>query len=190
MKKVVSVASVPFRAIGRILLRILRRIPRALGRLRFLRTPLVRLSKLRGRPLAVACGAILVVLVIAVIALKPGPDSDKQVRETLDRYAQATRDKDYQTLCDNLLASELVERIRSAGLPCEVALKTGLDDRQNPRLQVLAVEVNGDQAAARVRGEAVGELPGNATYRLVREDDEWRIASPGGSRGEFPSGAP
>ncbi|MDX6676639.1 MAG: hypothetical protein QOE31_691 [Solirubrobacteraceae bacterium] len=177
MKKVVSVASAPFRAIGRILLKILRQMLRALRRLRFLGTPLVKLSKLRGRPLAVAGGAILVLLIIAVITLKPGPDSDKQVRDTLDRYAQATRDKDYQTLCDDLYASALVERIRSAGLPCEVALKTGLEERRNPQLRVLAVEVTGDQAAAKVRSTAIGEVASVDTVRLLKEGDGWRVSS-------------
>jgi hypothetical protein len=177
MKKVVSVVSAPFRAIGRILLKILRQIMRPLRRLRFVGTPFVKLSKLRGRPLAVAGGAILVLLIIAVITLKPGPDSDKQVRETLDRYAAATRDKDYQTLCDDLLASELVEQILRSGLPCEVALKTGLDERKNPRLQVLAVEVSGDQAAARARTTAIGEPTSVDTIRLIRQDESWRVAS-------------
>jgi hypothetical protein len=173
MKKVVSVVSAPFRAISRIL----RQIMRPLRRLRFVGTPFVKLSKLRGRPLAVAGGAILVLLIIAVITLKPGPDSDKQVRETLDRYAAATRDKDYQTLCDDLLASELVEQILRSGLPCEVALKTGLDERKNPRLQVLAVEVSGDQAAARARTTAIGEPTSVDTIRLIRQDESWRVAS-------------
>jgi hypothetical protein len=177
MKKVVSAASAPFRAIGRILLKILRQIARALRRLRFLGTPFVKLSKLRGRPLAVAGGAILVLLIVAVITLKPGPDSDKQVRDTLDRYAQATRDKDYQTLCDDLYASALVERIRSAGLPCEVALKTGLEERRNPQLRVLAVEVSGDEAAAKVRSTAIGEVASVDTVRLLKEGDGWRVSS-------------
>jgi hypothetical protein len=177
MKKVVSVVSAPFRAIGRILLRILRQIVRAPRRLRLLGTPFVKLSKLRGRPLAIVGGAILVVLVIAVITLKPGPDSDKQVRETLDRYAQATRDKDYQTLCDDLYASALVERIRSAGLPCEVALKTGLEERRNPQLRVLAVEVTGNEAAAKIRSTAIGEVASVDTVRLLKEGGGWRVSS-------------
>jgi ketosteroid isomerase-like protein len=192
MKKVVSVVSAPFRAIGRILLKILRQIMRAPRRLRVLGTPFVKLSKLRGRPLAIAGGAILVLLIIAVITLKPGPDSDKQVRETLDRYAQATRDKDYQTLCDDLLASALVEQILRGGLPCEVALKTGLDERKNPRLQVLAVEVSGDQAAARARTTAIGEPTSVDTIRLVRQDESWRVASlqQPGSGASLPAAAP
>jgi hypothetical protein len=176
MKKVVSVVATPFRAIGRILLKLL-------GTLRFLRLlgkPIVKLSKLRGKALAIALAPILVVVVLLAIVLKPEPNQEEKVRATLDRYEAATRDKDYQTLCDDLLASELVERIRNAGLPCEVALRTGLENRVNPTLEVLAVEVNGDQADARVSGAAVGEPRGTDNYRLVREDDQWRIASSGG----------
>jgi|GEM_PF-6816154 len=170
MKKAVSVVSKPFRAIARILLKILRP-------LRLLGKPFVKLTKLRGKPLIVACALIFAVLLVAAVTLKPAPDSEEQVRATLDRYAAATREKDYQTLCDDLYASDLVERIRSAGLPCEVALRTGLEDRQNPQLQVQAVEVSGDQAAARVRSTAAGEVASVDTVRLVKEDDGWRVSS-------------
>jgi len=183
MKKVVSVVAKPLGALGRILLKLLRR-------LRFLRTPLVKLSKLRGRALVLACIPIVIVLILLVNALKPEPDRAKEVRATLDRYAAATRDKDYQTLCDKLLAADLVERIRNAGLPCEVALRTGLENRRNPTLKVLAVEVNGDQAVARVSGSAAGEVPGTANYRLVREEEHWRIASSGGPDDQLSSVGP
>jgi len=190
MKKVVSVAAKPLRALGSILLNLPRRL-RFLGPpLRFLGTRFVKLSQLRGKALVFACIPIVIVLILLFNALKPEPDREEEVRATLDRYAAATRDKDYQTLCDEMLASELVERIRNAGLPCEVALRTGLENRRNPTLKVLAVEVDGDQAVARVSGSAAGEVPGTDDYRLVREDDDWRIASSGGSDDEPPSVGP
>ena len=167
MKKVVSVVAKPLRGLGRILLKVLG----VLGRL------LVKLTKLRGRKLVFALVPIVVVLILLVIVLTPEPDSEEQVRETLDRYAEATREKDYQTLCDDLYASDLVERSRAAGLPCEVALRTGLEDRQNPQLQVLGVDVTGDTAAARVRSTAVGEVPSVDTIGLVKEDGNWKVAS-------------
>ena len=170
MKKVVSVVGKPFRALGRILLKILRP-------LRFAGGPLAKLSKLRGRQLVIACIPIAVVLILLVIVLKPSADKEQEVRETLDRFAAATRDKDYQTLCDDLYASDLVERIRAAGLPCEVALRTGLEDRQNPQLRVLAVELTGDTANARVRSTAAGEVASTDTVTLVKEGDHWKVSS-------------
>ncbi len=181
MKKVVSVVATPFRAIGRILLKILRP-------LRFLGKALVKLSKLRGKALVFALVPVVAVLVLLVIVFRPEPDREEEVRATLERYAAATRDKDYQTLCDELLASELVERIRNAGLPCEVALRTGLEDRQNPRLQVLDIEVNGDEARSRVRATAGGEPTAVVVVRLISEDGEWHVASLSepGSTAQFP----
>ena len=170
MKKVVSVVGKPFRFVGRFLLRLLRS-------LRFLGKPFARLGRLRGRPRIIAYAVLAVVVVGAVLVLKPGPNDTDAVGETLDNYAAATRDKDYQTICDDLYAEDLVERVREAGLPCEVALRTGLEDRQNPRLEVLGVEVNGDQALARVRSTAGGEPTSTDLVRLVKEDGGWRIAS-------------
>ncbi len=170
MKKVVSTVGKPFRAIGRLLVRVLRSV-RLLGR------PFARLGRLRGRARIIAFAILAVVVVGAVLLLKPGPNDNEAVADTLDDYAAATRDKDYQTICDDLYATDLVDRVRAAGLPCEVALRTGLEDRQNPRLEVLGVEVNGDQALARVRSTAGGEVPSTDLVRLVKEDGDWRVAS-------------
>jgi hypothetical protein len=170
MKKVVSAVGKPFRFIGRFLLRLLRS-------LRFLGKPFALLGRLKGKARIIALAVLAVVVVGAVLVLKPGPDDNEAVADTLDRYAAATRDKDYQTICDTLYAKDLLERVRAAGLPCEVALRTGLEDRQNPRLEVLGVEVNGDQALARVRSTAGGEPPSTDLVRLVKEDGDWHIAS-------------
>lgn len=170
MKKVVSKLAAPFRAIGRILLRILPLLGKPLAWLR-------KLTKLRGRKLVFALVPLVALVVLAVIVLKPEADQEQQVRETLDRYAAATRDKDYQELCDELLGSDLLERIRAAGLPCEVALRPKLEPLQNPQLQVLSVEVDGDRASARARTTAVGEPESVDTIQLVREDDGWRVTS-------------
>jgi hypothetical protein len=192
-KRVVSIVTWPLRFLRRLLgllLRAFRGLPKLLGKLRRLDAPLRKLAGLRGKPRIAALAILGVIVVIVVLSLRPGPDSEKDVRKTLDRYAQASRDKDYQTLCDDLLSNEIVDRIRSVGLPCEVALRTGLEGRQNPRLTVLGVEVNGDQALARVRGGAVGEPIGTSTYRLVREDGSWRIATSPGTESQSPGSAP
>ena len=170
MKKVASLVARPLRAIGRILLAILRRL-RLLGR------PLVMLSRLRGRALVLACIPIVILLIIVVLSLRPEPNREDEVRATLDRFAAATRDKDYQTLCDDLYADNLVENSREAGLPCEVALRTGLEDRKNPQLQVLSVQVDGDKASARVRSTAVGEVASVDTVGLERDGDHWKVSA-------------
>jgi|GEM_PF-6770360 len=135
------------------------------------------LAALKGRSRILALVVLAIAVVGVVLALRPAPNDEKDVRATLDRYAAATRSKDYQTLCDSLYARDLVQRIRAAGLPCEVALRTGLEDRRNPQLAVLGVEVSGDQALARTRSTAVGEQPSVDTIKLIKQDGGWRVAS-------------
>jgi hypothetical protein len=189
-KRVVSIITWPLRFLRRLLGLLLRLLRGLFGKLRKLDRPFRKLAGLRGKPRIAVLAVLGVIVIIVVLSLRPGPDSEKDVRKTLDRYAEASRDKDYQTLCDDLLSKEIVDRIRSVGLPCEVAVRTGLEDRGNLRLTVLGVEVNGDQALARVRGTATGEVPGTSTYRLVREDGGWRIATSPGSEGQSPGSAP
>lgn len=156
MRKLAAIVSAPFRALGRLL---------------------AKLAGLRGRARVAVYGGLLALAVFAVLVLRAGPDAEREVRATLEEYAEATRDKDYQRLCDELYARDLVERIRAAGLPCEVALRTGLENRQNPQLEVQAVEVSGDQALAKVRSSAAGEVPSVDTVRLVEQDGRWRVAA-------------
>jgi hypothetical protein len=187
--KVVAVLKSPFRLLGRLLRLLgkgLRRLGKPLGRLRkplgglfaLLGKLFGRLRGLKGKQRIAFAVVLAVAAVVVVLVLKPGGgDDSKDVRETLDRFAQATREKDYQTLCDELFATALAETIRSVGLPCEVAVRTGLENRENPQLRVIGIEVNGDQAFARTRSSAVGEKPALETLRLVREDGSWRLAS-------------
>jgi len=121
----------------------------------------------------------LLPVLLALVALSApgcGADDEGDVRETLDSFATAVAKKDYQQICDDLLAPDLVEEVRKAG-PCEVALKTGLEDRRNPRIVVRSVKLDGDKAEARVRSTADGEQPSEDVVQLVKVDGGWRIAS-------------
>jgi len=124
-----------------------------------------------------AAAAIVVVVLLVVLIGTCGSDEKQNVRDTLDRFGQATSEKDYQTLCDDLFATSLVEKLRTADQPCEVALRIGLSEVQSPTIEVLSVEVDGDKATALVRAEAVGQQPARETILLVREDGDWRISS-------------
>ena len=104
-------------------------------------------------------------------------NQEDQVRSTLDRFAKATASKDFQTLCDDLFATKLVDQVNQA-LPCELALKnSSLGDAQKPTLKVLSVKVDGDKATARVRSSAANQPPSEDTVGLIREKGDWRIIS-------------
>jgi hypothetical protein len=129
--------------------------------LRGVRRPLAGLLALAG--LLCACGG--------------GPSDTDRVREVVAAFGQATAAKDYQRLCDRLLAPKLVSKVEQQGLPCEVALKQGLGDVTAPKLTIGQIEVRGDAATADVRSTAAGEPPSRDTLQLLRVNDVWYIAS-------------
>jgi hypothetical protein len=105
------------------------------------------------------------------------PTDEEQVRTTLTAFSRATAAKDYQTLCDRLLAPSLISDLKKIGLPCEIALQQGLGEVKQPRLIVGTVTVKGKKASAEVRTSAEGQAPSKDTIELVRTDEGWRIAS-------------
>jgi hypothetical protein len=140
--------------------------------------PFRKLGSLKGRTRIIVFGLIAIIVVIGALQLRAGRDDQKLVRDTLEQYATASRNKDYQKLCDDLLASSYVKQTASSGLPCEVALRTALENVRNPTLTIGTIDVNGDRAAAKVTGSAAGQVPGTAVYTLIREDDAWKILPP------------
>jgi hypothetical protein len=105
------------------------------------------------------------------------PTDEEQVRTTLTAFSRATAAKDYQALCDKLLAPSLISDLKKIGLPCEIALQQGLGDVRQPRLIVGQVTVKGKTAVAEVRTTAEGETPSKDTVELERTEAGWRIAS-------------
>jgi hypothetical protein len=158
---------------------------------RRLPNPFKRLAGLKGKPRIAVIVILGVAVIVAVLALRPGPNAEKEVRSALDRYATATREKDYQTLCDSLFAKNIVDGLRSAALPCEVALRNStFETLRNPTLTVLGIEVSGDQALASTRSTATGEQPAVATIKLIKQDGNWRIASLAEPGTQAPSDTP
>jgi ketosteroid isomerase-like protein len=121
---------------------------------------------------------LLVTVLLVFAACGGGPSDEQQVHAVVERFARATAAKDYQTLCDKLLAPKLVEQVESAGLPCEVAWEKGLGDVRSPTLTIGRITVKGDTATAQIQTTARGQVPSRDTLQLVRDDhDIWRIAS-------------
>jgi hypothetical protein len=124
----------------------------------------------------------LVALVAAALALGgcgSGPSDTEQVRSVVLDFGRATAAKNYQRLCDRLLAPKLLEKIKQAGLPCEVALQKGLGDVKDPKLTLGRVAVDGDAATADIRTSAHGQAPARVTLKLTKIGGTWKIASLG-----------
>jgi len=122
--------------------------------------------------------AAIVLLLVAGCG-EQGPTPEEQVRSKVAEFGRATAAKDYQALCDRILAPSLIEELKSIGLPCEVALQEGLGDVRDPRLTIGRVQVEGERASAQIRTSAAGQEPSEDTLQLVNEDGTWKISSLG-----------
>jgi hypothetical protein len=121
--------------------------------------------------------AVLGLLIVIAGCGEKEPTEEEQVRTTLTAFSRATASKDYEKLCDKLLAPSLVSDLKKIGLPCEIALQKGLGDVRQPRLIIGAVKVNGNKAIAEVQTSAEGEAPSKDSVELERTGGGWRIAS-------------
>ena len=121
--------------------------------------------------------AITLLTVLALAAAGCGRSPERDVRRTLDAFAEATAKKDYQRLCDEIFSTELVEQVRQQ-VPCELALKnSSLGDAKDPKLEIKRITVDGKVANAVVASSAANQRPSEDTVRLVKEGDDWRIQS-------------
>jgi hypothetical protein len=120
-------------------------------------------------------------LVLAVLAGcgDAGPTPEEQVRTAVGDFGRATAAKDYHTLCDRILAPDLVDKVTQVGLPCESALRAGLGRVKDPQLTIGRVEIDGDRASAEIRTSAAGEEPSKDTLKLVKLNGTWKISSLG-----------
>jgi len=119
--------------------------------------------------------SLLAALVVAAAAC--GGESDEEaVRATVSDFGKATAAKDYDRLCDDILAPTLLESLEEIGLPCRLALERSLGEVRDPRLVIGAIRVDGDRAQAEVRTSATGQEPSRDTLALVKVEDDWRIS--------------
>ena len=120
---------------------------------------------------------IAATLACAALLAACGQDDETAVRETLERYAKAVESKDYQTICDELLAQDLLENLRRVQAPCETAIQGGLRDVERPTITIRSVKVDGDTATAVARSDAANQEPSDDTVRLVKEDGDWKVVA-------------
>lgn len=119
----------------------------------------------------------LTLVVLAGCGGDAASQEEQEVRGVVTAFGEASAKKDYQRICDDLLAKSLIKNVEQYGLPCEIAFKEGLGKVQAPRLTINAVTVNGDRASARVKTTAKSQFTSTDTLKLRRVDGQWRIAA-------------
>ena len=106
-----------------------------------------------------------------------GASESQQVQAKVQEFAHATADRDYATLCQEVLAPDLVTHLTAAGISCRQAMKIFTQSVQHPTITVSKVTVNGSRASALVVAKATGQQSSRESIRLVKTARGWRLES-------------
>ena len=122
--------------------------------------------------------APLLVLVLLVGAC--GGDDGKEVQQTVRDFVSATNDRDGDKLCDDLVTQDYLEKATGAtGDQAKDACKQQLGLITGLKLRLIRLgepKVDGDQASVRAT-IAIGSQRTPRSFRLQKEDGDWKLAS-------------
>jgi uncharacterized protein YoaH (UPF0181 family) len=107
----------------------------------------------------------------------PGTSPRAQVQAKVEQFAHATASRDYATLCNQVLAPDLIRHLTAAGLSCQQAMKLFAGSVKNPSLSVAKVTVKGKTASTTVLASATGQQSSVESIQLIDTDDGWRLES-------------
>jgi hypothetical protein len=124
---------------------------------------------------------LLAAFAVALGVTGCGSGPDAPVRAKVDEFAADARHHDYQAICDQVLATALLERLAAAGVSCPGAVSSALGGVSQPVISIGKVRVNGSRAAVLTLSAAAGQPASLAQIDLVRESGGWRISALGGT---------
>jgi len=117
--------------------------------------------------------ALAVALALTAGCGKTTPEDE--VRSTVEGYAKAFAERNYQALCDIYFDPQVVSGLEASGLPCESAIRPKVSSTRNPKLDIRRITVDGDSAKVEVHTTADGELATDDTLALLKDRESWRI---------------
>jgi hypothetical protein len=121
---------------------------------------------------------LLVVALLTSLALGGcGTSARDAVKAKVEQYAQATRDHDYRTICTQVLAPAIVQRLNGYGVGCEQAMAIAYNSVKDATLGVGKITVHGKSASVVVLSLAANQPSTLATILLVDTPHGWRISS-------------
>jgi hypothetical protein len=103
--------------------------------------------------------------------------SRKDVAKAIEDLESAARRSDEGKICRDLLATALIDALRTGGKSCTSAVSDALDDADTFDMTVKSVTVTGSSATAVVDSKKKST---NDTFKLEKVGGSWKIASFGG----------
>jgi hypothetical protein len=116
-----------------------------------------------------------------------GTSAKDQVRAKVEQLGTATAHQDYKTICDEVLAPQLLARLASTHLTCVQAIQIALGSVQNPTLSIGRIDVTGKTASAITLTTARNEQASVDAIDLIDTPHGWRVSSLGSPTQTSPS---
>jgi ketosteroid isomerase-like protein len=120
-------------------------------------------------------GVFAIAMVVLAIVSWSTNDEDR-VRGSVEKFAAAIESRDYKTVCEDLLADDLLDKLQRGQIPCERFFQGTAGQVQDPRLKIQNVVVVDDRARAAIVTEAKGQTPSSDVLSLQKQDGSWRIS--------------
>ncbi len=124
----------------------------------------------------------LTLVAVALLGGCGGVSDRAQVEGKVQQFEQAVRQRDYKTICDQVLAPVLLQHLAAGGVTCDQAMQFGLQSVQDPTLSIAKITITGSRATAITLTGARGQPLAVDAIELVKTGDGWRIASLGGGQ--------
>lgn len=121
----------------------------------------------------------LICLLVAVSGCGGGGDDQKEAEGTVRDFVQATRERDADKFCDELVTQEFLEQtIGATGDKAKESCKREFRNLRGLRVtlvRIVETEVDGDEATVTAvldrQGQTIREK-----LRLKEEDGDWKLA--------------
>jgi hypothetical protein len=109
---------------------------------------------------------------------QPASGATKAIAATVERLERATADRDYATICADLLTASA--RRRAGGPDCVRLTRSAAAGVERPSIALRKIELDGATAKVTVLTHAAGQAEVSDKLVLRRERGRWRVDSLGG----------
>jgi hypothetical protein len=104
---------------------------------------------------------------------QPATGAPREIGAVVQRLERAIARRDFESVCENLFTADAREH--AGGADCPRLLRSAAGAVRDPRIEVRAIDLEGDAAMVRVRTGVRGRATVGTALRLRRERGEWRI---------------
>lgn len=122
---------------------------------------------------------VILVLGAALVVSGCGASDPDQVKAKVQQFAKAVGERDYGTICEQVLAPALVRHLTANDISCEKAMQVALQGVRQPYLSIGKVTIKGGSAAVIALSTAQDQPAALEAIELVKTGGGWRISALG-----------